>query len=178
MASLSLSQEKILKLVKMIEELSCQHSAALAHLQKLAGKLRFTQTAIMGRFGRAALRPVYELISKGGGTLSRSLRQCLRWWVRVLPTITPRLIVSYVERGDSEPFRIYSDATGEGALASICFPPQAASALPVLLKGSPSGELDALAASTNAIFIFELFAMVASVFQLREQLTGKSHSLC
>ena len=30
-----------------------------------------------------------------------------------------------------------------------------------------------MTASTNAIFIFELFAMAASVFQLREQLTGK-----
>ena len=157
----------------MIEELSCQHSAALAHLQKLAGRLRLTQTAIMGRFGRAALRPICELISKGGGTLSRSLKQCLRWWVRVLPTIMPRLITSYREREDSEPFRIYSDATGEGTLASICFFPQTVSALPVLLKGSSSGELNALTASTNAIFIFELFAMAASVFQLREQLAGK-----
>ena len=51
--------------------------------------------------------------------------------------------------------------------------PQADLALPFLLKGSSSGELDALAASANAISIFELFAMVASVFQLREHLTGK-----
>ena len=81
--------------------------------------------------------------------------------------------MSFRETEDAEPFRIYSDATGEGALASICFAPQSDLALPILLKGSSSGELDALAASTNAIFIFELFAMAASVFQLREQLTGK-----
>ena len=173
LASLSLSHEKIQKLVEMIEALSSQHSAALAHVQKLAGRLCFTQTAIMGRFGRAALRPIYELISKGGGTLSRSFKQCLRRWVRVLPAIMPRLIVSFREPEDAEPFRIYSDATGEGALASICFPPQSDPALPTLLKGSSSGELDTMAASTNAISIFELFATVASVFQLREQLTGK-----
>ena len=97
LASLSLSPEKIQKLVEMIEALSSQHSAALAHLQKLAGRLCFTQTAIMSRFGRAALRPIYELISKGGGALSRSFKQCLQWWVRVLPAIMPRLIVSFRE---------------------------------------------------------------------------------
>ena len=81
--------------------------------------------------------------------------------------------MSFRESEDAELFRIYSDATGEGALASICFPPQSDLALPILLKGSSSGELDALAVSANAIFIFELFAMVASVFQLRDHLTGK-----
>ena len=166
LASLSLWQEKILKLVRMIEKLSCQHSAALAHLQKLAGRLCFTQTAITGRSGRAALRPIYELISRGGGALSRGLKQCLRWWVRVPPTIMPHLIMSYREKEDSEPFRIYSDATGEGTLASICFSPQTASTFPALLTGSSSEELNALTASTNAIFIFELFAMAESVFLL------------
>ena len=81
--------------------------------------------------------------------------------------------MSYREIEDSEPFRIYSDATGEGSLASVSFFPQSSSALPVLLKGSAGDELNALAASTNSIYIFELFAMVASVFQLREQLTGR-----
>ena len=173
LASLSLSPEKNSKLVEMIEALSRQKSAALAHVQKLAGRLCFTQTAIMGRFGRAALRPIYELISKGGGPLSRSFKLCLRWWVKILPAIMPRLIASFLEAEDSEPFRIYSDATGDGTLASICFAPPSALALPILLKGSSGEELCALAASTNTIFIFELFAMAASVFQLREQLTGK-----
>ena len=173
LASLSLSPEKIRKLVEMIEALSSQNSVALAHLQKLAGRLCFTQTSIMGRFGRAALRPIYELISQGGGPITGSFRRCLQWWVKVLPAIMPRLIMGFREPEEEEPFRIYSDATGEGNLASICFPPSADPALPFLLKGSSSGELNALAASTNAIFIFELFAMVASVFQLRAHLTGK-----
>ena len=58
LASLSLAGEKIQKLVEMIEELASQHAASLARLQKFAGRLRFTQTAIMGRFGRAALGPL------------------------------------------------------------------------------------------------------------------------
>ena len=93
--------------------------------------------------------------------------------MRVLPTVMPRLIAGYHEIEGAEPFRIYSDATDEGSLASIFFFPQDYSALPVLLKGSSSDELNALAASTNAIYIFELFATAASVLQLREQLTGE-----
>ena len=42
----------------------------LARLRNLAGKLCFTQTAGLGRFGTAALRPIYELIAKGGCKLS------------------------------------------------------------------------------------------------------------
>ena len=85
----------------------------------------------------------------------------------------PRLIASYHEIEGAEPFKIYSDATDEGGLASISFFPQDYSALPVLLKGSSSDELNAPAASTNAICIFELFATAASVLQLREQLAGE-----
>ena len=43
----------------------------------------------------------------------------------------------------------------------------------MLLKGSSEDELNALAASTNPIYIYELFAIIASAFQLREQLAGK-----
>ena len=93
--------------------------------------------------------------------------------MRVLLAITPRLIASFREIEDSDPFRIYPDATGEGTLASTCFYPQADLTLPVLLRGSSSGDLDALAASPNAIFILELFATAASVCQLRKQLTAK-----
>ena len=120
-----------------------------------------------------ALRPMYALIGKGGGALFANIKGCLRWWARALPAITPRLITSYRGPEESEPFRIYSDATGEGTLASFSFPPQNNLALPALLKGSSEDELNALAASTNPIYIYELFAIIASTFQLREQLAGK-----
>ena len=69
------------------------------------------------------LRPLYDLIGKGGGALFANIKGCLRWWPRALPAIMPRLIASYRGPEESEPFRIYSDATGEGTLASISFPP-------------------------------------------------------
>ena len=152
-ASLSLAEAKIQKLAQMIEELADHHAASVARLRKLAGRLRFTQTAVAGRFGRAALRPIYDLISICGGKLSQEFTTRLRRRVRVLPTITPRLILSYEEPETPEPFRIYSDATGEGNLASITFLPRSNPDLPILLKGATDGELHALAASTNPLYI-------------------------
>ena len=151
----------------MIRELADQQAASLARLQKLAGRLRFTQAAAMGKFGRAALRPIYELIAKGGGKLSPDFEECLGLRARVLPAITPRLILSRESQGVSEPFRIYSDGAGGGKLASVTFSPRSNRVLPILLKGAADGGLNALAATTNPIYIFELFAMLASVFQLR-----------
>ena len=85
----------------------------------------------------------------------------------------PRLISSYEDPEASGPFRIYSDATGGAIFASATFAPRSTSALPILLKGASDGELNALAAATNPIYIYELFATAASALQLREQLTGK-----
>ena len=110
----------------------------------------------MGRFGRAALRPIYELIAQGGGNLPRDL-----------PAITPRRILSHDREGRSEPVRIYSDAAGGGNLASIAFLPQDSQELPVLLQGTADGELNAIAAPADPIYISELFATVATTFQLR-----------
>ena len=50
-ASQALPEIGIKKLVEFVEDLAKQDFAALATLQRLAGKLSFTRTAIMGRFG-------------------------------------------------------------------------------------------------------------------------------
>ena len=43
----------------------------------------------------------------------------------------------------------------------------------MLSKGTSGDELNALAASINPIYIYGAFAMAASVFQIRGQVTGK-----
>ena len=45
--------------------------------------------------------------------------------------------------------------------------------LPVLSKCAASERPGTLAASTNPIYFYELFAMAATIFQMREQLTGE-----
>ena len=76
-ASLRLSENRTKKLVGLMEHLASKRTLSLAELQKAAGKLCFAQTMIMGRFGRAALMPFYDLITKGGGELDASIRGIL-----------------------------------------------------------------------------------------------------
>ena len=70
--SLALSEAESKKLVEFAGDLARQDIAVLATLQELAGKPPCLQTGIMGRFGRAALKPIYELFANGGGELSRA----------------------------------------------------------------------------------------------------------
>ena len=66
-ASLSLSNERIQKLVATADEMRGQEGASLAPLRKLAGKLRFAQRTVMGRSGRSSLEAIYKLIAGGRG---------------------------------------------------------------------------------------------------------------
>ena len=62
-ARLALSERKNRKSVDVARQLRLQGAASLAALQGLAGKLRRAQTAVMGRFGRASLRPIHGMLS-------------------------------------------------------------------------------------------------------------------
>ena len=91
-ASLASSEAQIKKLVEVAGYLAEQDFAAVATHQKLAGEISFSLTAITGRFGRAALKPIYELILKEGGPAPRGVKDSLRWWPSVLPAVSPRLV--------------------------------------------------------------------------------------
>ena len=58
--SLQPSKSRIQKLVELTEHLATKTYITLAELQLAAGKLCFAQTMIMGRFGRAAMRPFFR----------------------------------------------------------------------------------------------------------------------
>ena len=71
------------------------------------------------------------------------------------------------------PVRVYSDATSEEGLASLTLLSMLEHPAPVLLIGQPEEELHKLASTTNAIYLFLLYAGLASVFQLRDELRGR-----
>ena len=60
----SLSEDGAEKLVAFARVLWEAGASLSASSQKLAGRLRFAQNAVMGGFGRAALELIYELIAK------------------------------------------------------------------------------------------------------------------
>ena len=99
----------------------------------------------------------------------------MRWWGGTLPTTAPRLIMSPNESDSPSPVRIYSDATrGEGGgLAGPIFLSVAERPRPILLRAKANEKLRSLAATSNAIYIFELSAPIAAMSQLCDELRGR-----
>ena len=58
-------------------------------------------------------------------------------------------------------------------MAGLLMFPEGSPRLPMVFKSKADTALDGLAAQTNKIYIFELYAAVATVFALRRQLDGK-----
>ena len=95
-------------------------------LEKLIGRLSFSQTSVFGKFARTQLRPLYKKLYNRffRPTLSGQERFTLRWWFRVLRELSPRIPC----RGMSYPdFVLYTDAAS--TRAKICA---------VLFKGGPN----------------------------------------
>ena len=80
--------------------------SAQPSLGKLAGKLRF---AVAERKQGIAWNPLYSCLAVKGGRLPIQVLGSLRWWSR--PWVLDR----------APPFRMYSGATGAGAVASFTF---------------------------------------------------------
>ena len=70
----------------------------------------------------------------------------------------------------ADPVIIYSDATGAGKLASVSFFSRGDGHLPTSLAAKAGQKLQDLAATPDGIYIFELFAAVATVSQFRGRL--------
>ena len=85
------------------------------------------------------------------------------WWKAILPNVDPRLLMCSNQEKPPNPARIFSGAAGVGSLASLAFFGQ---------PRAPS-RLYSLAADTNKIHIFGLFAVVATVCQPRDELWGR-----
>ena len=67
-AQLSLPPERVRKTTQKMKAILKEKEIFLAQMQKLVGKLNFAQTAVMGKVGRVALRPLYDLVMRGGGS--------------------------------------------------------------------------------------------------------------
>ena len=76
-AILSLSEGRIRKAVARAREVRGGEEAPFLGLQKLAGRPSCAQTAVVGRLGRAALEPIYELCAKGWGAFPKTTKRCL-----------------------------------------------------------------------------------------------------
>ena len=97
----------------------------------------------------------------------------MKWWGKTYPAKVPRLIMSSRENDAPNPVRIYPDATGEGSLASLRFLSVAARPRRSPLRTQAKWKLRGVAEISNRMYICELFAAVATIFQLRVKQWGR-----
>ena len=137
----------------MARELRGEGAASLASLQKLAQVRRLAQAAVMGRLGRAVLKPNYGHIAKGGVAISRTMERCLKWRGDIPPTEDPRLIMSSKQGNPQNPVAIFSDATGGGGLATLRFLPMPERPVALLLRAQANRKLRNMAVASKKIYI-------------------------
>ena len=92
------------------------------------------------------------------------MKHCLQRLGDVLPSVTPRLVVSSDQETAPSPARMHLGATGCGPLSTSERP------CPILSNAVADEKLHALAATANRIYIWDLSAPVATVSQPIDEL--------
>ena len=89
-SQLSLSAENARKASNEIGRISGKRKVFLSQMRKLVGILNFAQTSVVGRVGRVALRPLYDLVMRGGGKADEKGRMVPRIVGDVAPESGPQ----------------------------------------------------------------------------------------
>ena len=164
--TLKLSDDRKEKISLYIREMLKEKRTSRAKLQKLLGKLNFAYTAVLGKYAGATLRPLYALSSAGTEaailTINKDSLMSLCWWLRALWTLAPRIMTRPKRSIDRI---IYSDAEGSGGCAALIFNMSLQDPLLLKRKLAPS-MVDEISASTSAIYILEMYAMVGAVLSI------------
>ena len=174
----TLTPEKADKWSKAIRNVLHVGSISSQELEKLIGKLCFSQTCLFGKFARTQLRCLYRKLHtpRYQPRITKFERMTLYWWVDVIASLQPRIPRS---PGRAPNFVIYTDAaTSSGKIASLLFkgeqlPPkvliQAASRAPRFWTRHFRPK--------NLIFGLEMLAPLAFVWMIREKLKGSTVNL-
>ena len=176
--TVSLPQDKAAKWAADITQYQAKGIITHPELEKLIGKLCFSQTCLFGKFARTQLRCLYRKLyaPKYKAALSKHENLTLSWWIDVLLNLTPR-----IPRASCKPpdFVLYTDAaTSSRSIAAILF--QGGSNPPIVQKLATSRVPKFWTSRFNAkneIFGMELLAPLAFIWFNRKQLTNKTVNL-
>ena len=159
--SISLTPEKCERRSKLITGYLQEGRIAHSFLEKLIGKLLFSQTAVFGKFARTQLRPLYVKLNRRvyNARLSAYERSVFTWWRDVLADFSPRLATPRPKRPH---WLIYTDAaTNPPRLCALIFPGSKSTPdLQFLFSSSAAVSWTYLFRWTNLIFGLELLALV------------------
>ena len=97
----------------------------------------------------------------------------LRRREETLPAMGPLLITRSGRQNAPIPVRTYSGASGGERLASLTFSLRPDRVDPILLTGKAEETPDSLVAATSEIYIFELSAVIATIYQPRGDMWGE-----
>ena len=174
----SLTEEKANKWADSIRKYLQQGLISSSELDKLIGKLCFSQTCLFGKFARTQLRCLYKKLHAPRyiAKLAKHEILTLNWWIDVLISLKPR-----IPRGpNTKPdFVLYTDAASStNRIAALLFkgnssPP---TVLELTMSIVPSFWLKQFNPK-NVIFGLEMLAALAFIWQFRFKLKGKALNL-
>ena len=146
-------------------------------LEKLIGKLSFTQTSIFGRFGRTLLKSLHSKLHQRPyiGHLSEEEIDILQWWVASLRASIPRVVEVTSTRPE---VIIYTDAaTSTRIVAAIVLDVDIflrIGEFQAVFEEISSEEWSNTFKDTTYIYGLEMLAIIAVVYILGEYLKNKN----
>ena len=174
---ITLPQDKIERWSKITLDHATSGRASHKDLEKLIGKLSYTQTSVFGRFGRTLLKPLHDKLKERpySEQLSDRERDILLWWVQSLRETIPRTISI---KPTNPEFVIYTDAaTSTKVLAALLLKVEDFDFDPCfeeLRVETSEEEWETTFRDTTYIYGLEMIAIVATVLVLGEKLRGKN----
>ena len=171
---ITLPREKAAARADIINAFSKARNIPFQQLEKLIGKLSFSQTQLFAKFARAQLRPLYRKLYRKvyNAKLADLESFTLRWWESTIRSLQPRWVT---DRPTSVPWLVYTDAaTHPPKLCALLFN---ATARETDLVGEWTADVFEqrcfLFRHTALIFGLELLAVVAFFEQLAPKLAGQ-----
>ena len=159
---ISLPEEKASHWAALIQEHIKARSISHQQLEKLIGKLSFSQTQLFAKFARTQLRPLYRKLYRKVYNAKLTLLELhnLRWWYDIISAMSPRWVTT---RPTRVPWIAYTDAaTNPPKICALLFEGTASSPL---LSGCWTDDVPRqwvqLFHRTALIFGLELLALVA-----------------
>ena len=172
-----LPEDKILTWSAQIDEFTRAGSISHKQLEKLVGRLSFTQTSVFGRFGRTLLRPLHRKLHQHPfqERFSSDEMSLLAWWAASIRAARPRVV--HLKSNFPEVV-IYTDAaTSTCIIAAVIIDVKNFSKFPAF-EAVLSEQADATWADsfseTNLIYGLEMLAVIATMFVLRDFLAGRN----
>ena len=173
----SLPPEKAEKWAKLIDAVVSTGSINHSTLEKLIGKISFSQTAIFGKFARTMISPLHHKLHAKSyrERISIQEKRVFQWWAATLRSLKPRIATPKPKFPE---LIIYTDAaTRTNTICAVLFDPIAFAtnkSLIIIQSDTVPIEWHRAFGSTNLIEGLEMLALVSFVVEHGPQLAGRS----